>query len=333
MKKMRKNDIQEKLYIGFDIHEEYITGTTMNNDGIIQFRGDFPNTKEAAQCFLSGIPSPQVKIAIEACGLWRGVYNMLSSLGYSVVLADPGKTHQIAKIKKTDKVDSKTLADLLRTRYLPEVYIPTEDVLLLRDTARHRRRLVKERTRLQCMAKSYLLRDGIKFPKNWNKKTYEFFKNVSPYTAHFINIIESIDVQLKDVDKEIRGIVRNNYLAGILQTTPGIGEFGALMMLGEIGDIKRFNHPKPLVKYGGLCPGIYQSGKKSHPVKNIACNKDLKWIMYECSGRAIRMDTKYKKHYWRVFKRKGEQTARRSCARKMLIDVWHMLTYEEPFNP
>ncbi|MCD5409572.1 MAG: hypothetical protein LRZ87_02255 [Methanocellales archaeon] len=38
--------------------------------------------------------------------------------------------------KKTDKVDSRILADLLRTGYLPEVYIPSEDVLKLRDIAR-----------------------------------------------------------------------------------------------------------------------------------------------------------------------------------------------------
>jgi hypothetical protein len=28
--------------------------------------------------------------------------------------------------------------------------------------------------------------------------------------------------------------------------------------------------------------------------------------MYECSKRVIRVDTTYKKHYWRVFKRKGD---------------------------
>lgn len=71
----------EKLYIGLDIHEDYITGTAMRENGQVAFGGDFPNTREAAQCFLSGIPSPQVKIAIEACGLWRGVYNMFTELG------------------------------------------------------------------------------------------------------------------------------------------------------------------------------------------------------------------------------------------------------------
>jgi transposase len=309
---VKMDDIKEKLYIGLDIHEANLTGTAMRKDGTVEFHGSFPNTREATQCFLSGIPSPQVKIAIEACGLWRGVYMMLSDLGYHVVMANPLKTHQIVGAKKTDKVDSKALADLLRTGYLPQVYIPTEDVLLLRDAARHRRRLVSTRQRLQCMTKSYLLRDGIKFPDRWNKEAMEFYRNVGSHIAHFINIIETINSQIKDIEKEIRGIARNSHLAGILQTVPGIAEFSSLMILGEIGDVKRFPDPKNLVSYAGLCPGIYQSGTRSYPVENEACNKWLKWIMYESSGRAIRMDTKYKKHYWRVYKKKREQTARRS---------------------
>lgn len=34
------------MYIVFDIHEEDITRTAMNNDGIIEFMGNFPNAKE-----------------------------------------------------------------------------------------------------------------------------------------------------------------------------------------------------------------------------------------------------------------------------------------------
>jgi len=122
------------------------------------------------------------------------------------------------------------------------------------------------------------------------------------------------------------------HLTNLLQTIPGIGKFSSLMILGEIGDIKRFPNPKSLVSYAGLCPGIYQSGNKSHDVANRACNKWLKWIITECSGRAIMLDSRYMKHYYRVKKRKGFKTARRSVARKMLTDVWHMLTKEEPFT-
>lgn len=333
MKNEKNSDIMKKMYVGFDIHEEYLTGAAMNKDGVVEFSGNVPNNKEAVACFLSGIPSAQVKIAIEACGLWRGVRNMLTDLGYQVVLANPVKTHYIVEAKDIDKVCARTLADLMRTGYLPEVHIPTDEILSIRDTTRHRAKLVRERQRLQCMIKSYLQREGIKYSKKWNKETMEFFRNVHPYTAQLMTVIEVINSQVKETNKDIKRLIRSTPQAQLIKVTPGIGNFSSLMIVGEISDINRFKTPKKLTKYAGLCPGIYQSGSKSHPVKNKACNKWLKWIMYVCSGRARQMDTKYKKHYLKVYRKKGKKIAKRSTARRMLTDVYYMLKYEQPFTP
>jgi Ni,Fe-hydrogenase III small subunit len=73
----------DPLYVGFDIHEKTLTGTAMDKQGIVEFSGTIRNTREAVQCFLSGIPSPHVRIAIEACGLWRGGVHHVDSAGVS----------------------------------------------------------------------------------------------------------------------------------------------------------------------------------------------------------------------------------------------------------
>lgn len=138
-------------------------------------------------------------------------------------------------------------------------------------------------------------------------------------------------MEIKQVTRDINKIAASKRLSKLLQTVPGIGSFSALMILGEIGDIKRFHNPKSLVSYAGLCPGVYQSGDRSHTVVNRACNKWLKWIVTECSGKASMLDNRYMKHYHRVKQRKGFKVARRSVARKMLTDIWHMLSKEEPF--
>ena len=319
------------LYAGFDLHTEKLYGTVLDKQGNTVIEGGIPYIREAVQSFFAGIPSSELRIAIEACGIWRGAYKLLTELGYDVVLANPLKTHQIACKKKTDKVDSKILADLLRTGYLPEVYIPDEDVLRLRDIARHRARLIRIRSMLRCRIKAYLNRDGIKFPKGWSRENLEYLKKLDPKIANFVRLIEATNEEIKLVTSEISSIARNRHLTNLLQTAPGIGKFSSIMILGEIADIKRFENPKSLISYAGLCPGIYQSGSSSHDVVNRACNKWLKWIITECSGRAVMLDNRYMRHYYRVKQRKGFKTARRSVARKMLTDIWHMLTKEEPF--
>jgi len=145
-------------------------------------------------------------------------------------------------------------------------------------------------------------------------------------------MLELLNIQIRGIDRKIRllNISRKNSV--LLQSIPGIGKFGSLLIEAEIGDIRRFCDPKSLVSYAGLCPGIYQSGDKSKTVASKACNKYLKWIMYECSGRAIMMQTKYMKHYYKVKARKGKQIARRSAARKMLTDIWYVMKNETPYN-
>ena len=139
----------EKMYGGVDIHKENLAGCIMDVNGNVDRRHTFPFTREAVGKFLDGIPNSGITIAIEACGMWRGVYKILTEMGYEVKLANPKKAHDIAGSKKMDKIDAKTLADLLRTNYLPEVWIPDEKVLRLRDLARHKANLTRLKVKIQ----------------------------------------------------------------------------------------------------------------------------------------------------------------------------------------
>ena len=322
----------EKLSGGIDIHKEKLAGCIMDENGNITREHIFPFSKEAIERFLTGISSSELTIAIEACGMWRGTYTILTELGYKVKLANPKKTHDIACKKKTDKVDARILADLLRTDYLPEVWIPDERILRVRDLTRHKSNLTRLRTMVQLKIKSYLLRKGTKYGKLWNEKALSKLAEEDLDLKNLINVYWSLKKEEKEVMNRIRKIALRMKETTLLMSIAGIGEFSSLTILAEIGDIKRFETPKTLVSYSGLCPGIYQSGSTERNVRNNAVNKWLKWIMYECSGRAIMLDPMFQKCYYKVKKRKGFQTARRATARKMLTIIWYMLTNEEPYR-
>ena len=46
----------------------------------------------------------------------------------------------------------------------------------------------------------------------------------------------------------------------VIKSAPGIGTLNGAMVIGEIGDIKRFEKPCQLLAYAGLDPSVYQSG-------------------------------------------------------------------------
>jgi transposase len=323
---------ERKYYVGFDIHEEEFYGTVMNKQGDIITKGPVKYSKEGILSFLGCFPSTDMIIAIEACGLARGVYKLLTELGYETVLANPAKIKSLPGSNKTDPIDSKRLADLLRVGYLPITYMPSEDIIKLRDISRHRSQLVRMRAMTKVRIKSYLSRDGKKFPGKWNKDTLAKLEEMDPMLANFVNLIKLLNEQISNVEKTIKQISRYNYKLKLLTTIPGIADVSAMVILGEIGDIKRFNNPKSLVKYAGLCPGTSQSGKKSHDIVCNANNKWLKGMITEVSGRGALLDDRYIRHYVRINKRKGFKVARRSVARKMMTDIWYILTKEEPFR-
>jgi transposase len=320
-----------ELYGGIDIHKEKLAGCIMDKDGKITREHIFPSSKKAVERFFSGIPSPDITIAIEACGMWRGIYKILTEMGYEVKLANPKKTHDIACQKKTDKVDARILADLLRTHYLPEVWIPDEQTLQFRDLTRHKATLTRLKTQVQGKIRGYLLRKGAKYGKLSKEETLSTLTD-DPDINNLIQVYHSVKQEEKEVMRRIKKIARNRKETTMLMSMPGIAEFSSLMILAEIGDIRRFSSPKELVSYSGLCRGIYQTGSTERSVPNTAVNKWLKWIIYECSGRASMLDTRFQNYYYKIKEKKGFKTARRATARKMLTIIWYMLTNEEPYH-
>jgi len=324
----------KELYAGVDIHKESYAGCIMDKPGKIQREHTFPATKEGLQSFICGIPPSQITIAIEACGIWRGAYKQLKELGYNVKLANPLKTHQIACRKKTDKVDARILADLLRTNYLPEVYIPDDYTLELRDLARHKVNITRLRVKIQCKIKGYMLREGITFSQRiWNEKSLAELEKLGKLGLNdLIDSYRFLHEKENEALSRVRRVSQHSKLTRLLMTHTGIGDLGSLMLVAEIGDIKRFNSFKELISYAGFCPGIYQSAETSFSVRNNAVNKWLKWIVTECSSRAAMLDPAYMKLFAKARKRKGFKVARREIARKMLRTVYYMLKNEEPYH-
>jgi transposase len=322
----------EKLYGGIDIHKESLAGCIMDKDGNVTREHIFPSSKKAIEQFFCGIPSPGIIIAIEACGMWRGTHKILTDMGYEVKLANPKKTHDIACKKKTDKVDARILADLLRTKYLPEVWIPDEQTLTFRDLTRHKTNLTRLRTQVLGKIRGYLLRKGATYTKLSNEETLQSFAEEDPDINNLVHVYHCLKQEEKEVMKRIKKIAQNMKVTTMLMSMPGIAELSSLMILAEIGDIKRFPSSKQLVSYTGLCCSIYQTGTTQRSVHNTAVNKWLKWIIYECSGRAIMVDPRFKKYYYKIKEKKGFKTARRATARKMITIIWYMLTNEETYR-
>ena len=64
------------------------------------------------------------------------------------------------------------------------------------------------------------------------------------------------------IDGELHQHARAGPRVTVLRTLPGVGEFTALVMLAEIGDITRFGSARKLASWAGLTPTVRGSDLK-----------------------------------------------------------------------
>ena len=137
------------LFLGCDVHQNYTTVSCVNEAGVVLATENVTNTQESVRRFLSRYPTDDFSVVLEAGLNWGMVYDLFESLASvkQVVLAHPPRVKAIAAAEiKTDKIDARILAQLLRVGMIPEVYILPKEVRILKDIVRFRAFVVKIKT-------------------------------------------------------------------------------------------------------------------------------------------------------------------------------------------
>ena len=109
------------MYLGIDIHKRYAQVAVMGEAGEIveEVRVENANLDELAQHYAGA------EAAIEATSNYYHIHDTLSE-HLDVTVAHPSKLTLIANTdKKTDRVDAKELARMVRLDSVPESYVPT----------------------------------------------------------------------------------------------------------------------------------------------------------------------------------------------------------------
>jgi transposase len=148
------------LYTGVDLHRSFSYITTLNDKGEILGQKKLPSNGEIVE-FLKDF-GQRMEVAIEASPSWYWLYDHLEDEGFDVKLSHPLKTKAIAYAKvKTDKVDSATLAHLLRSNLFPLSYVPEKPIRLNRELLRYRASLVKIQTGIKNKIHTILAKNNI----------------------------------------------------------------------------------------------------------------------------------------------------------------------------
>lgn len=328
----------KNFYIGMDLGKKWTYATMIDDQKRVIKEMKLPCDEKAVESFLGAIPKESLNVAIEACGIWYGLYDYLVTRCGNVKVVNPQQTKLDTAGKKTDKLDSKRLAELLKADMIHEAYVPPKEGRAYREKVRHRQSMVGRSTEFKNIIHAILRRENIKPPEGikdvFTRKGIVWLKSLGRIEIQsYLELIDAIELQ---VDKSTEAIPNNLYKREIelLHTMPGVGDITAPLIMSEIVDIKRFENPKALCKYAGLVPKVHQSGDCDvHGRLVKQSSKILRTALIQSAHGAVKKkDSRFKILFARLLKRKRYSTAITVVAHKMLYIMWFMLTNYEEFH-
>lgn len=130
------------LYSGIDLHKRFSFITTVDEQGKVLSQGKIRNDQLAILKYFGSFNQPH-KAVVECTGNWYWIADLLNDHGFPCIVAHAKYLKAISYAKvKTDKVDSLTLAQLLRMDYIPASYQVPSHLRPLRDLMRQQLRFV-----------------------------------------------------------------------------------------------------------------------------------------------------------------------------------------------
>lgn len=328
------------MFVGLDVHKEFCQAAFVDGKGRVIREERFENNVPGRAKMASAVR--RSKVVLEASSSAFPVYDALQGV-CTIKVAHPLKVKAIASARiKTDKIDARILAQLLRADLIPESYFPSKEQRQVRALVRHRVTLRRMSTRVKNQISSILTMEGIEVPctDKFGKKGLVFIRSAPVQDTHrmaidsLLAVLGELNKHIADADQRIEALASENAYAKLLQTHTGVGSLTALAVASEIVDIHRFPSHKHFSSYLGIVPSVYQSGgtdRKGHITKQG--NKMLRWLLVQCARSAARHSKRFKKKY-NSLRRKGvaENKAIVAIARLIAVDMYFMLVKNEPYK-
>ena len=327
------------LCVGLDYHDKSIRVCVMDEDGNILANRPLPNSEGEVIDFVSQFGS-YAMCAIEACcGAADFAHRLRGATGWDVRLAHPGYARRLKQSPdKSDHDDAQLLADLVRVRYLPEVWLAPTETRELRRLVRYRQQLKRNRAEIKLQIRALLREERIKPPANawtkawrsWLEKTNQLSEVVRWILTEQLARLAEIDARMKQVELQLEKHTAHDRNTQQLQQHSGIGFITAVTLAAEIGDFRRFASGKQLARFCGVTPCNASSGKREADAGLVrAGNRELRAVLIEAAHRLAQHDPKWRTLRDRLRKRKPYNVALAAVANRWLRWLYHQMVRVE----
>src|SRR5258705_3026021 len=257
-----------KKYIGLNVHKEAIAIAVLNGAGKLVMESIVETKASTLVGFLHGLRA-ELHVMLEE-GTWAAwLYDVLKPHVEEIVVCNPRRNALLKEGSKSDKVDARKLAELLRGGLLRAVYHGENGLRTLRVLARSYLTISKDQARLMSRLKALYRSWGIpcsgtqvyapRYREQWLSKIAQ--PGVRRRAELFYQQMDGLSVVRHTVRGELLAESRKHQAVKVLRQIPLIGPLRAALLLALMQTPHRFRSKRQLWTYSGPAVETHDSAQ------------------------------------------------------------------------
>lgn len=271
-------DLSTDIFVGLDVHKETIVlaarkgrervwlaeGTFLVADGLnklLKFLRKLAEHGELRCCY-------------EASGAGFVLHRQLTEWGFeceviasSLIPSKPGDK------RKCDRLDARRLAEYHSSGLLTSIAVPSPELEAARGVVRCRQAMRAKVTQSKHQLTKFLQTKGLAYREGtpWTGKhrtwlsRLKFHDDLDRFTFdQYLSMLEYLERRLAELDQKLEELASTALFresVTVLKSFRGVQTLTAMVLVTELGDIRRFPTPRHVMSYVGLTPSVSQSGE------------------------------------------------------------------------
>jgi transposase len=255
-------------YIGMDVHKETISIAVMDSAGKLIMESIIETKAGTILQFIQGLRG-SLYVTFEE-GTWAAwLYDLLKPHVTKVVACNPRKNALLKDGNKSDRIDARKLADLLRGNHLKPVYHGETGIRTLKELSRSYLTISKDLTRVMSRLKALYRSWGIpcsgtgvyapRYRCEWLSKIAE--AGVRRRAELFYQQLDALQLLRREARRNLLAESRKHSAMKLLRQIPSIGPIRAALLIALIQTPYRFRTKRQLWAYSGLALETHDSAE------------------------------------------------------------------------
>ena len=341
-------------YVGLDVHQSTISVAVLNGEGKLIMQSVLATQAAAILDFMHGLRG-SLEVTCEAGTHSAWLYDLLHRHVARLVVCNPRKNALLKSGNKSDAIDARKLAELLRGGQLSPVYHGEHGTRSLQELVRSYTALTEDTTRVMARLKALFRSQaigcagqrlyGTRHRGEWLSQLSE--AGLRRRAELLYQELDSLQLLRRQARQEVMLECRQHAAAKLLRSVPFLGPLRAAVLIGRVQTPHRFRSKRQFWAYGGLALETrssadyrFQQGqlvRSQKPVLirglNFHHNHALKNLFKSAATTASAMPGPFREFYEaRLAQGIAPAMARLTLARKIAAIALSIWKKGEPFD-